>query len=263
VEYATDVYGVDGIYFDQLGTGMCYCFNPAHKHGSQFDAWYRGYQELLTRVSDTYFEKHGKPLSLMGEMVCDQYGSVVDRQLAELFVKYHTGGYPEVYRYTFPEHGIVDMAYPEKNMAMRPVHVGQKCRAIMARHFTCGCALWIYDLVDDNSFTRDKRSETLLREVIALRQIWLDRFGLGTFLDEQDISYAREEDVLIKHFVTEDGTHILPCFDGQAGQDRAVRVDIPFACATAILPSGEEISLNASESNLMLPAAHASLIVLK
>ncbi len=263
VEYATDTYGVDGIYFDQLGTGMCYCFNPAHKHGDRFDAWHRGYQELLTRVSEAYLEKHGKPLSLMGEMVCDQYGCIVDRQLAELFVKYHTGGYPEVYRYTFPEHGMVDMAYPEKNMAMRPVHVGQKCRAIMARHFTCGCTLWIYDLVDDNSFTRDPVSGALLRKVIALRQVWLDRFGLGHFLDEQDVSYTREEDFLVKHFVTEDGAHILPCFDGLAKEGRAVHIDIPFAHATAILPSGEEIALSASGNCVTLPTSHACLIVLK
>lgn len=264
VAYATETYGVDGIYFDQLGTAMCFCFNPAHKHGTKFDAWYRGYQELLPRVSREYVEKHGKPLSLMGEMVCDQYGTVVDLQLNELFVKYHTGGYPELYRYTFPEHGIVDMLYPEKNMAMRPVHVGQKCRALMARHFCCGETFWIYDLVDDNSFTRDGESESVLRELIAVRQGWLDRFGLGTFLDEQDVSYAHVGDeFLVKHFAAENHTHLLPVFNAHATAGLTVTVDIPFTHATAILPSGEERSLTVKGNTIELPAAYACLVVLK
>ncbi len=263
VAYATEKYGVDGIYFDQLGTAMCFCFNRAHKHGDRFDAWYRGYEELLTRVSREYREKHGEPLSLMGEMVCDRYGTLVDLQLNELFVKYHTGGYPEMYRYTFPEHGIVDMLYPEKNMAMRPVHVGQRCRALMARHFCCGETFWIYDLVDDNTFTRDGASEAMLRELIAVRSIWLDRFGRGTFLDEQDISYAhRGDEFLVKHFEAEPHTHLLPVFNADAAEGKAVTVDIPFTRATAILPSGEETTLAVQGRTLALPTAHACLVVL-
>ncbi|MBO5898283.1 MAG: hypothetical protein J6R04_04650 [Clostridia bacterium] len=263
VAYATEKYGVDGIYFDQLGTAMCFCFNAAHKHGKRFDAWYEGYQVLLDRVSREYYEKHGKPLSLMGEMVCDRYGTLVDLQLNELFVKYHTGGFPEMYRYTLPEHGIVDMLYPEKNMAMRPVHVGQRCRALMARHFCCGETFWIYDLVDDNTFTRDSESESILRELIAVRKTWLDRFGNGIFLDEQDITYAHcGDEFLVKHFVADDRTHLLPVFNAHAADGLTVTVDIPFTRATVLLPSGEERAPTVEGNTLTLPPVHACLVIL-
>ena len=134
----------------------------------------------------------------------------------------------------------------------------------MARHFCCGETFWIYYLVDDNSFTRDAESESVLRELIAVRQGWLDRFGLGTFLDEQDVSYAHVGDeFLVKHFAAENHTHLLPVFNAHATAGLTVTVDIPFTHATAILPSGEERSLTVKGNTIELPAAYACLVTLK
>ena len=92
-----------------------------------------------------------------------------------------------MYKYTFPDHILVDMLYPEKNMAMRPVHVGQVSTAMIQKAFVLGSYYWIYDLVDDNTFTRDPKQYAFLKQVIALRKFWLERWGMGTFLDTDHI----------------------------------------------------------------------------
>ena len=199
VEYAADAYGIDGIHFDQLGTSMHLCHNRAHLHGARTDAWYAGYQELLPKIAADFEKKHGRPLALMGEMVNDQNGCIVDVQLNQLFYNYHTHGFPEMYAYTFPEHGVIDMLYPEKNLAMRPVHIAQRCHALMARLFTNGSRFWVYDLVDDNTF------------------------GDGRFMDEDGLQYAHKGDTfLVKRFEAEDGQNFLAVFSEHPAGNRTV-----------------------------------------
>ncbi|MBQ2707934.1 MAG: hypothetical protein IJF67_06680 [Clostridia bacterium] len=264
VAYAAETYGIDGIYFDQLSSGMRFCYNPAHDHGSRIDAWHRGYQKLLPRVSADYEAKHGDALSLMGEMVCDQNGSNVDFQLNQIFYRYHLGECPEIYRYTFPEHGIIDMLYPEKNMAMRPVHVAQKCRAMMARLFTFGSRFWVYDLVEDNTFTRDPESLAVLKELVAVKQQWLNRFGSGRFLDEIGLTYAHDGDeFLVRRFEADDGRAFLAAFSADASAGRTVTADIPFTTAMAILADGSEIALHTDGTTIALPAVHACVVLLR
>ena len=168
---------------------MHLCHNRAHLHGARTDAWYAGYQELLPKIAADFEKKHGRPLALMGEMVNDQNGCIVDVQLNQLFYNYHTHGFPEMYAYTFPEHGVIDMLYPEKNLAMRPVHTAQKCHALMARLFTNGSHFWVYDLVGDNTF------------------------GDARFMDEVGLQYAHEGDTfLVKRFEAEDGQNFIVVF---------------------------------------------------
>ena len=264
VGYAAETYGIDGIYFDQLGSSMHLCHNKAHIHGDRTDAWYAGYQELLPEIAADFENKHGRVLALMGEMVNDQNGSIVDYQLNQLFYNYCTNGFPEMYAYTFPEHGIIDMLYPEKNLAMRPVHIAQKCHALMARLFTNGSSFWIYDLVDDNTFTRDPENLTLLKELIAMKRIWLDNFGHGRFMDEVGLRYEHEGDeFLVKRFITDDGRNFLTVFADKPAKNRTVEVDVPFESAAALLPDNSRLLLDSQGGIIALPDVNVCLVVLE
>lgn len=186
VGYVTGDIGTDGMYLDQLVMGYpCLCKNPEHDH--RYGDWNCWYQEVLKNVHREREEKGGETLCLMHEGVSDSYGPLVSGQLVSTFSYHHTGAFPELYRFTFPEQMLVDMLYPERNMAMRPVHVGQASRDIMDRAFRTGMYYWIYDLVDDNSFTRDPKQYAYLKEMIRLRKFWLERFGQGSFCDTEYI----------------------------------------------------------------------------
>ena len=121
---------------------------------------------------------------------------------------HHIGAFPELYQYTYPEQILVDMLYPEKNMAMRPVHVGQASTAILNRAFTAGFYYWIYDLVDDNTFTRDPEQYAYLKDMITLRSFWLSAFGRGRFRDSDGVE--ADGSALVKRFDLPEGL-LLAC----------------------------------------------------
>ena len=169
-----------------------------------------------------------------------------------------------MYAYTFPEHGIIDMLYPEKNLAMRPVHVAQKCRALMARLFTYGSRFWIYDMVDDNTFTRDPENLALLKDLIAMKRIWLDRFGSGRFVDDTELSFEHDNDeFLVKRFETNDGQCFLACFAAKIEENRTVTLNIPFKKANVLLSDKSEMPLRSEGGRLTLPAVNICLITIE
>lgn len=181
VRHVTQDYGVDGIYFDQLNCGNHACFNPRHNHA--FNDIQIGYIEIIEKARKEYEEKFNKPLFVSGEWVIDRMGGVATYQLNQSFFNIVNGAFPELYRYTFPEHGIVDMIYPGKNMAMRPVHVAQKSQELMAMLFTNGSYFWVYDWENDNTFTRDEEGFELLKKLIALKKTQLKIAGDYLFAD--------------------------------------------------------------------------------
>ena len=92
-----------------------------------------------------------------------------------------------MYRYTFPEHGMVDMIYPSRNLAMRPTFVAQQSERIMAKIFCNDSYYWAYDLVDDNTFARDpigmKRLKTInylsvLRKKLMPEAVYHESYGI-------------------------------------------------------------------------------------
>ena len=163
---ATEKYGADGVYLDQLSCAPRICYSKEHGHA--FDSWSDGYTTLLKRIAKRYRETHDDELYISGEWMTDTRGGLIDFGLCQTFYKSHTGSFPEMYRYTFPDHGIVDMIYPSRNLAMRPTHVSQVSEQIMARLFCNGSYFWVYDLVDDNTFSRDPVGLERLKKIYAL-----------------------------------------------------------------------------------------------
>lgn len=184
VAYLTGDVGLDGMYLDQLSMGYPgICHNPAHdhKHG-EWNVWY---QKLLSELHRQRRESGKEPLSILHEGVSDSYGPYVAGQLISTFSYHRCGAFPELYRYTFPEQYLVDMLYPGRNLAMRPVHVAQASREIMDRAFRLGMYYWVYDLVDDNTFTRDPETMAYLKSMTKLRSFWTETFGQGVYCDDR------------------------------------------------------------------------------
>lgn len=186
LRFATEKIGIDGVYLDQLAMAAPgHCSNGAHAHAP--DCWNAGYQALLGDISSRYQQQEKGDMCIIHEGVSDSYGGLVSGQLISTFSYFHCGAFPEMYKYTFPEQILVDMLYPEKNMAMRPVHIGQISTQLINEAFLTGCYYWIYDLVDDNTFTRDPKQYEYLKNAVTLRNFWLSHFGQGLFRDTDSI----------------------------------------------------------------------------
>lgn len=93
----------------------------------------------------------------------------------------------------------------EKNMAMRPVHIGKISEKLMQQAYTLGFYFWIYDLEEDNTFDLDREKLSLLKRTIAARNAWLKDYGAGTYLDDYEIKgctvYRLKYEKLMKRIV--------------------------------------------------------------
>ncbi len=260
VRRATDVYGIDGVYFDQLGCGVKFCFNPEHRH--DFDGGNAGYVRILQEVASAYESTHGDGLCIMGEWTNDTFGTLVDLQLSQTFFTYHTGAFPEMYRYTFPDHGVTDMLYPGQNMAMRPVHVAQKSKELMARLYGNGSYFWVYDLVDDNTFTRDPEGMQRLDEVIALAKLRHRLLPDGVFCDDDGLSGISDR-LPVKRFWSSPFEKELLCTYALPGAaETTITVDRPVAKATMYTADGSACPL-ACEGNRVTLLPRTAVIVLE
>lgn len=203
VKYATDEIGIDGIYLDQIALaspGECH----AKEHGHKVTDWNKGTRKLLDEVSDDYYKNHGEKLQMIHEGVSALYGDVSCGLMCS-FQLMPLGAFPELYAYTFPEHRLVEAIYPKRNMAMRPVHVGQISKKLIDKTFLIGGYFWIYDLEEDCDFDLDQESKEYLKNALALTKYRLENFGEAVFCDTDGVDFICENTglPLIKRFRSE------------------------------------------------------------
>nr|MBQ4319966.1 hypothetical protein [Clostridia bacterium] len=264
VKRAATVYGIDGVYFDQLGCGLKFCFNK--EHGHDFDDNNTGYLTMLKRVIDVYTEATGSQLCIMGEWTNDTFSPYVDYQLNQLFFNYVCGGYPEMYRYTFPETGTVDMVYPSCNLAMRPVHVAMKSQQIMGRLFTNGSYLWAYDLEEDNTFDRDPAGQHRLRTINALSKLRKKLMPDALFCDTDGIINSdrpintERESLYVKNFKGTNG-NILSVYALPGSQTTKVKLCSKVTKAVMYTAENSCCELEVKDNTVTVPA-ETSIIVL-
>lgn len=238
LDRARNRYAVDGVYLDCLSAGARYCFSKTHGHAP--DDWCRGYKKILCDAAPL-------GLALMGEHVCDEYGPYLAGQLTQSFFNLKNCVFPELYRYTFPSHTLIDMLYPSKNLAMRPVFVEQSSDRLMRTAFVDGMYFWIYDLVDDNTFTRDPEQLEKLKGVIRLRTLWLETFGAGLFRDTVGIAVIPEDGrCMVRRYQLPGRNDILLACANGSGTAASVTVCGSFRGAIAYTdahPEGEDIAV--------------------
>ena len=150
---------------------------------------------------------------------------------------------------------------------MRPVHVAQASREIMDRAFVTGMYYWIYDLRDDNTFTRDPESYEYLKAMICLRKFWLEKFGQGTFADTEGI--VEKPDGIRAAVYRQEKALLLVCAN-TTGQEQPLAVTVPDGCSAVSYTAADtvhEAPVKWEQANgkavLSVPAAPLSLIFLK
>lgn len=235
----TRVYGIEGIYFDVLSCGGGYCFNPLHSHG-EIDSITPGELKMLKGVRADFEEKFSDTLMIMGEHVSDQVGGVMSFQLNQLWLTYVTA-YPEMYRYTFPEHGLVDMIYPNKNQVFRAPLISKASQLFMARLFTNGSYFWVYDLVDDSTFTRDEEGFAILKDLIKLKKIQLSRAQNYLFRDTDGI-ISCSPCVMARMFESPDGKKLIAAFRLSEGVAK-LKLSGKITAAEAVFADGSSAAL--------------------
>lgn len=184
VRRGTETYGADGVYLDQLCCPPWACFNREHGH----PVGEGDYKEILDTIRKRHLLAKGEEICLMGEWTCDIYGAETDLLLNQTFYNLKIGGFPAMYRYTFPEHSITDMIYPTQNLAMRPVHVAQAALDIMGMLFCNGSYFWIYDLEEDNTFSRDPKGREILKRLLSLSALRKEHLPNGVYRDTDGVA---------------------------------------------------------------------------
>ena len=248
---ASDVYGIDSIYLDVFSVGQALCFNPKHKHTSP-DNFTEGNLQIAKSIREEYDSKHKEPFMMMGEHVCDLIGGIMTLQLNQYFMSIMRNGHPNVYRYTFPEHGIVDMVYPGKNLFLRPAMISKKWEIFMGHHFTNGSYLWVYDLERDSTFKTDPEGMAVLKEVIKMKKIMNAKAEGYLFADEDDISCSNK-DVFCKRFINSDSQKSMLAVYRISNEDAVVDINFSAKSAVAIFPDGTSRKLKIKKGKLPLP----------
>lgn len=228
INYVAEL-GADGVYLDQLAMAAPrMCHSKDHGHTKK-DSWCEGYRAVLEKARDIT-TKSGEKLNVITEGISSLYGDIACGGLVSTFVYHHNGAFPELYRYTFPHHCMVDMVYPNRNLAMRPVHVAKASREMAERSFLCGMYFWIYDLEQDNTFKRDPEGLEYLNLLVKARKDWISKYPDYAFCDELGIILC--QNCKAKHFV-KDNEGVISFVNGGDG---VITVDFvgEFDCETQI-----------------------------
>lgn len=174
--------GASGILFDQIaGEPPFLCFDPSHPHRKP-DMAFDGKVQLLTRLQE-YAAARDSEFVMMSELACDAFLACVD--LSHGYATHPTPdqtslrNYPELYKYTFPEHRITSR--------------GAGTIADLNYVFAAGLMM--------ESFRRLEGPEKAYLISLAKLRLKLNRFfAEGTFIDTDGL-YVQPEGVGAKAFM--------------------------------------------------------------
>ena len=257
VRRGTEEYGADGVYLDQLGSGTCACFN--RDHGHSVGDW--DYTDILTTIRERYLAAVGEELCIMGEWPIDIYAPLTDLPLNQTFYNIKIGAFPAMYRYTFPEYDVTDMIYPTQNLAMRPVHVAQAALDMMGILFCNGSYFWIYDLEEDNTFSRDPKGSQMLKRILLLSKLRKERLPEGLYRDADGVS-CDTDTLRVSRF--SDGERDVLCLYTKKDREKTVTLtlsDIPASDGYFFDGIGEEMHVTVENGKVRLPERTGILLL--
>ncbi len=255
VQRATRKYGVDGIYYDQF-CNYRKCYNPNHKHKDP--DWITARMNTVIRCREEYQEQFGDGMMTMGEWVCDAFGGIMTYQLTQSFFVSQMGFFTDMFRYTFPEFGLVDMVYPE-NVLMRPPQFAAR-EEILATCFGNDSYFWLYHIGDDINYFKDERSLKMIQEVNALNKIKKQSFADYRYVDTDGIRF--DETVAHIRRYNLDKCALLKVYRF-TDADSEVILDENIKKATAITSDNKRVSLRVKKNRVRLPKSKVCLLLLK
>jgi hypothetical protein len=193
-------FGVTGIYLDCFGCVSPHlCYDTGHGHPTA-GSWNQdavrtllGIEEgLRTDAPDTF---------TMIEGCGDAFGQYVSAQLIRAC--FYIESFPEMYRYVYPDHCLVDMVYPSKGQKFRPPRMSAQAYEQLYRSVVVGVFFWFYDQEDARycNFRTDPEMWEEIRRCLALRESAWPFFAYGRFMD--DVGVTSPPDVVAKLYTLE------------------------------------------------------------
>ena len=255
VKRATQKYGVDGIYFDQF-CNYRRCYNQNHKHIDP--DWITARLHTVMRCREEYQAAFDDAMITMGEWVCDAYGGIMTYQLTQSFFSAQMGFYTDVFRYTFPEFGLMDMVYP-RNVLMRPPQFAAK-EEIVATCFANDSYLWLYHIGDDINYFRDPQSLDLIRKVNHLNSIKKELYNDFYYVDTEGV-VCDEQVARVRRY--NKGSDILLKAYRYNMSEQPVSLTEDIKQAVVIFSDGQRTELETTGKSFQLPKEKISLILIK
>lgn len=255
VKRATQKYGVDGIYFDQF-CNYRRCYSPNHQHIDP--DWITARLHTVMRCREEYKDAFDDAMMTMGEWVCDAYGGIMTYQLTQSFFSAQMGFFTDMYRYTFPEFGLMDMVYP-KNVLMRPPQFAAR-EEILATCFTNGSYLWLYHISDDINFFRDAKSLSLIQNVNQMNTIMKLYYDDFRYVDSVGVS-CDESVARVRRY--NNGKQALIKAYRYSMNDAVVDISENIRKATLITSDNSQLDIETTGNAFILPKEKCSVILLE
>ncbi|MBO5790922.1 MAG: hypothetical protein J6S54_00445, partial [Lentisphaeria bacterium] len=137
VRYVCEVLKADGIYLDQFNVIPPRCYAKGHDHSRSVAA---GIFEAFREIRKTA----GEEKLFITEHPLDSLNASVDYQDLETVWNNQALTFPELFCYTFPEAGRMDLLIQKPWPCTDPEVEGRHLRKNHDRLFLTGCTLWCY-----------------------------------------------------------------------------------------------------------------------
>ncbi len=207
--WMVQAYGARGIYYDQLGSATPYPCYSDHEHGPVVgtSGFNQGYIDLIERTTKKIREIREDSF-LMIENCGDIYSSRLWGSLAWNGTDYDE--FFNLYKYTFPEHTLVNMIAPRVMADHNPKKQEQMFMADLVRAYVLGSVFWFEGEVFRKRVQDKTRLESMLgrlREALQVRKAVQKYIGTGTFQD--DLGLQVHAGVTATRWQAGDGSTIL------------------------------------------------------
>ena len=188
-------FGVSGVYLDCFACISPFlCYDTGHGHPTP-GSWNQDAVRTLLGIEEE-LRTHAPDTFTMIEGCGDAFAQYVSGQLIRAC--FYIESFPEMYRYVYPDHCLVDMVYPSKGQKFRPPWMSEQAYEQLYRSTVVGVYLWFYDQEDARycNFRTDPKMWEEVKRCLALRESAWPFFGYGRFLD--DVGVTAPEDVVAK-----------------------------------------------------------------
>ncbi len=130
----------------------------------------------------------------------DAFAQYVSAQLIRAC--FYIESFPEMYRYVYPDHCLVDMVYPSKGQKFRPPWMSAQAYEQLYRSVVTGVYLWFYDQEDARycNFRTDPDMWEEIKLCLALRESAWPFFAYGRFMDDVGVTVS-VDDVVAKLYI--------------------------------------------------------------
>ena len=176
LDYVLNTLGADGVYMDQLNVCPPVCHDASHEH--RFSAM-KNNAEFLRAMR----RRFGGKAILLSEWSYDIMGGYLDAQLIQTLWSHMLYAFPEMFRYTFPEAGVLDMVLPKPWPGEIFAYEEKYLYSVFDRLILMGAYLWCYDHAAER-----RPFHPVFRAGVAVLKRYAECFRMGRFLEREGIS---------------------------------------------------------------------------